>query len=129
MRHLLVSGTILAALALPSAATAAQPAKANFLNEDTGNGARFQTTRHKIKHLDFFCDKTRYSLLKGVHVPKSGRFSFEGRARRFGKSGEPLGIYAVRLSGRFTSPTRAKIRRTLKGCGTATVIVKGRRSG
>jgi hypothetical protein len=115
-------------LALPAVGSAALPVKGSFLNDSNRNGTYLTTTRHTIRSLQFFCKQTRYDVIDLVHVRKNGTFSYRGRTDRYGPGGELMGTtYKVRLSGRFTSPKRVRIKRTLAGCGTATVSAPGRR--
>jgi hypothetical protein len=47
--------------------------------------------------------------------------------REYGESGQPLGVVRGKLEGRFTTSKRVRIKRTIPGCGTATVRATGRR--
>ena len=128
MRHALAAGTVAAAAALPSAAAAALPVDHGvFWNGSHNNGVSFTTTRHSVRDLQFFCDHTRYDLERPVTVHRDGTFSFSGRTRKYGRSGEPLGFYKAKVKGRFLSSKRVRMTRTLRGCDTATVRANGSR--
>ena len=121
MRSVLLAAALVLALAAP--AGAAMPKKAEFWNGSHANGAAFYTSAHTVKELQFFCKQRRYSLERNLHVRKDGTFSFSGKARKYGSSGQPQGLTGVRLHGRFTSPSQAKITRRIHNCGGATVTV------
>jgi hypothetical protein len=57
-------------------------------------------------------------------VRRDGTFAYRGKAYRFGAEGQPLGVWKVRVKGRFVTPRRARITRTLQGCDTATITVR-----
>lgn len=118
------------ALALPATVGAATPSKGSFLNDSSQNGAYVvMSSRHTIKTLQFFCGsdrdyfhrEMRYEVRSLVHVNRDGSFSRSGQADLFGPEGQPYGRAKVRLKGRFTSSRNVRIKRTLEGCGSATV--------
>jgi hypothetical protein len=117
------------ALAAPAAADAARPIKGTFYNGSASRGLFAETKRYYIERLQFFCtsDKnypvrqSRYSVRDRITVHGDGSFSYKGIAYRYGAEGSWVGNKKVRLKGRFTSSRRVKIKRTLEGCGTATV--------
>jgi hypothetical protein len=60
-----------------------------------------------------------------VHIRRNGTFSYRGRGDKYETAGALRGTHwKIRLSGRFTSSSRVKIKRTLEGCGTATVTLR-----
>ncbi|MEA2448259.1 MAG: hypothetical protein QOG63_191 [Thermoleophilaceae bacterium] len=127
MRHVLVASTVAAAAVLPASAAAALPlAHGVFWNGSHKNGVSFDTSRHSVRDLQFFCKETRYDLERPVTVHRDGRFTFSGRLRRYGGEGQPLGIFHGKVRGRFLSAKRVRMRRTLGGCGTATVRASGK---
>jgi hypothetical protein len=127
MRHVLVAGCIAAGAIMPASAAAALPmGDGVFWNGSHMNGVSFTTTRHSVRDLQFFCDKERWDLEQPVTVHRDGTFSFSGRTRRYGRSGQPLGIFShAKLQGRFLSPERVRIKRTLQRCNTRTVRASG----
>jgi hypothetical protein len=114
------------ALAVPAAAGAARPIKGVFYNGSSANGGYLETTHHTITTLELYCKETRYHVWDLVSVRRDGTFSHRGRADRYGAGGRPMGTFNVRLSGRFTRPNRVKIKRTLSGCNTRTVVIAGK---
>ena len=140
MRTPLTLAALALSLALPATvADAARPAKGgSYFNGDSANGARLETTRYSIQELELFCTEpgaesdplryeyraNRFALRRPLEVGSDGRFSFRGRATRYGAEGQWLGRWKVRLSGRFTSRSRVTIKRTLPGCGSATVVAR-----
>jgi hypothetical protein len=121
------ASAFVAALVLAVSATVAEaalPAKGSFLNENSTSGAYLVTSRHTIRTLQLYCRQTNYDIVDLVHVRRDGTFSYTGKADRYGPGGELMGAYRVRLSGRFTSSSRVKIKRTLSGCGSGTVTAK-----
>jgi hypothetical protein len=117
-----------ACLALPAAAGASRPVRGTFFNGSSSNGMFFSTNRYSIPDLQFYCKGDRYDIQELVYIHRNGRFSYSGRAQKYGHSAEPFGAFKVRLSGRFTSPTRVTIKRRLSACNTATVRAKGKRA-
>ena len=138
---LLVAATVTLAVLPPSIAAAARPSAERYLNDSSANGVLVQTTRHKIKTLRFYCANPQYNsdpdhyeyrelrfdVRDYVSVGRDGSFSYRGRANRYGAEGQWLGHAKVSLRGRFTSPTHVRIKRTLSGCGSATVAADAQR--
>jgi hypothetical protein len=133
--HALVVVAVATVLVAPLAADAARPKPGRFLNCSQASGLDLETTRRTITQLWFFCEneldpqrpeyrEARYEVTALVRIRRSGRFSFRGKAKRYGPEGQPLGRWRVRLRGRFTSPRRVRIRRTLSGCDTRTVSAR-----
>jgi hypothetical protein len=122
---------ILVALALPAAALAVTPKSGVYSNKDQTKGLWMETKGHTIRTLWLFCRnhaydgnttrpelrKARYETRHPIHVRDNGSFSYSGTGTRYGTEGQPLGHWRMSLTGRFTSRTHVKIRRTLKGCG------------
>jgi hypothetical protein len=126
MRHVLVAGCLTAGAMMPASAAAALPIDNGvFWNGSHMNGVSFTTTRHSVRDLQFFCERERWDLERPVTVHRDGTFSFSGRTRRYGRSGQPLGIYHARLKGRFLGSKRVRIKRTLGHCNTKTVRASG----
>jgi hypothetical protein len=129
-RNLLACAIAILGLVLPaSMAGAARPVKGSFLNPSSANGVRLDTTRHTITSISFYCHGTRWDLVQFVHVRKNGKFSYRGKLTQYGPEGMPWGYHRGRISGRFTSAKRVRIKRKLPGvCGTAVVRATGKRS-
>ena len=135
---LTVSTAAIVALAVPGAATAVRPSPGVYDKRDQTKGLYMETTRRTIRTLWLFCRNpkydghplrpelrsARYEVREPLHISRSGRFSFRGTAARFGPEGQPLGRWRVRLTGRFTSKRRVRIKRTLRGCDTRTVTAR-----
>jgi hypothetical protein len=120
MRHLFVT-TFAAALLFAAPAAGARPAKAEFWNGDRENGAAFYATKHRVRELQFFCQRTRYDVENLIRVRRDGTFRYRGRMRKYGQSGQPLGFFKGTVKGRFTSRRSVTITRKLENCGRATV--------
>jgi hypothetical protein len=125
--HLLAGSAVALALAAPAAAHAAHPASGTFSNTSQTDGFHLVSSGHTIKTLSLYCAKSAYheaensyEVPRAIHVRDDGTFSYRGRAERYGKQGQWLGYFKVRVSGRFVSPTRVKIKRVLSGCDTQT---------
>ena len=114
-------------LAAPAGAGAARPVKGSFFNGSSANGLYAITTPHTIRTLQIYCADQRFSVQDLVSVGRSGNFSYHGNAYGYGDGGRPTGTFTIRISGRFTSPTRMKLKRSVKGCSTATVSATGTR--
>ncbi len=116
------------AIALSADAEAVRPSPGSFYNGSPSEGLYLETTRRRITTLSLYCTKqeyvvreNRYDLRDTIRIRRGGRFSYRGVANRYGPEGTWLGHFDVRVKGRFTSPTRVRMKRTLEGCGTATV--------
>ena len=128
----------LVALLAPAGASAARPKAGEFHKRDQVKGLYMETTKRTIRTLWLFCvnekyeghdwrpelRSARYEVREPLRIRRDGRFSFRGTAARFGPEGQPLGRWRVRLTGRFTSPRRVRIKRTLAGCDTRTVTAR-----
>jgi hypothetical protein len=133
----LAAAVALASLALaPAAMTAAAPKQGRFWNHSQSKGLYLETTRHTVKTLWLFCRSprydhsqtrpelraSRYEVPVPLHVHRDGSFSYKGRSTRYGAESQPVGHrWKIRVSGRFTSRTHVRIKRTLQGCGSRTV--------
>ena len=128
------------ALTAAPAVDAALPKKGRFVNRDQAKGLYMETTRRNINTLWLFCRNpkydrgfrpelraSRFEIPHPLHIRRDGTFRFKGKAKRYGAEGQPLGRWRMKLSGRFTSRTRVRIKRTLNGCDTRTV--SARRTG
>jgi hypothetical protein len=136
MRRATIAACV-ALVTLPATASAALPVKGSWYNESNSRGAYMETTRHTVKTLWLFCRQhqfdsdpikhpyrhTRYEVPVPLHVKRDGTFSYRGSADRYGAEGQSLERWRIRLKGRFVSPRRVKIKRTLGGCDTGTVTV------
>jgi hypothetical protein len=129
------------ALAVPAGAQAAHPITGAYSNASQKHGAYLETSRHTIRTLHFFCRKAKYDhsatkyqyrasrfeVRDLVHVSPSGAFSYRGTADRFGPEGQPLGRWKLHFTGRFTTSRTVRIKRTISGCSTATVVAHAAR--
>jgi hypothetical protein len=129
------------AVAVPATAPAAVPVPGRFVNRDQAKGLFLNTTRHTVKTLWLFCRRpdydrdpshtefraARFEVPDLLHVGRGGRFSFHGKGNRYGPEGQPLGKWKIRLTGRFVTRKRVRIKRTLQGCGTRVVGAKLKR--
>ena len=144
------AGAILATLAAfvavaiaPAGVGAATPQRGRFWNHSQSRGLYLETTRHTVRTLWLFCRSpqydhsqtrpelraSRYEVPVRLHVGRAGRFSYRGRSTRYGHESQPVGHHwKIRVTGRFTSSTHVRIKRTLQGCGTRTVAAN-RESG
>lgn len=111
------------ALTVPAGAQAAKPSRGSWWNGSARNGAAFDTRGLSVQNVSFFCNRWSYDLKENVPVHRDGTFRYSGPANLWGHEHQWRGNFHVTLSGRFVSPHRVTIRRTLQGCGTATVIV------
>src|SRR3954451_15227003 len=103
-RNLVAGALAVLALTLPaSVAGAARPMKGRFLNGNSANGVRVDTTHRTITQISFYCRGTRWDLVQFVHVRKNGKFSYRGKLTQYGPEGMPWGHHRGRFSGRFTS--------------------------
>ena len=130
-----VVAAVTVALLAPTGASAARPKAGEFHKRGAAKGLYMETTKHTVRTLWLFCvneryaghpwrpelRSARYEVRQPLRSRRDGRLSFRGTAARFGPEGQPLGRWRVRLTGRFTSPTRVRIKRTLPGCDTRTV--------
>jgi hypothetical protein len=126
----------IAALVTPAVAAASLPSKGQWWNHSQSSGLYMVTSHHTVKTLWLFCKakydpqhaefrEARYQVRDLLPVKSDGSFSYHGTADRYGPEGQPLGRWKIRLKGRFTSPSRVKIKRTLQGCGpTLTATAK-----
>ena len=117
---------VAALLAPASVADAVRPAKGTFENMSAKNGVRLTTTRHNVTAISFYCaNKARWSLVAYVRIRRDGSFRYRGRMKQFGNEGQFWGKHRASFSGRFTSPRRVRIRRSLPGaCDRARVRAK-----
>jgi hypothetical protein len=125
------------------AAHAARPVEGEWHNGSQARGAYMETKRRTIGTLWLFCRSerfdgdgvrapyraSRYEIPWAIDVKRDGSFAYRGKAYRFGAESQPLGVWKVRLKGRFVTPRRARIERRLEGCGTATITVRAAPSG
>ena len=130
-----VAGATIVLAAVAAGAHAALPKQGRFVNRDQAKGVDLETTRRTIRKLWLFCRNPRYDhdierpelraarfeVPHPIHVRRGGTFSYRGTGKRYGPEGQPLGRWRMRLTGRFTSRTRVRIKRTLRGCDTRTV--------
>jgi hypothetical protein len=136
---LAVVAALIALALVPAAVTAATPKKGEFVNRSQAKGLYMETTRRTIRTLWLFCRRAdydrdyahtefrsaRFEIPHPIRIKRGGRFSYRGPGRRFGPEGQPLGNHwKMRLKGRFTSPTRVRITRSLQGCATYTVSAR-----
>jgi hypothetical protein len=128
-KRLLPAVVATVALALPAAAAdASRPIRGVFLKNNASNGVRLTTTRFTIRTISFYCAHSRWDLVRTVPVRRDGSFSFRGKLRQYGTMGQPWGEHRARITGRFTSRKRVRIKRTLQGrCGTRTLRARGKR--
>jgi hypothetical protein len=117
-----------ASLAGAPASDAARPVKGTFYNASGTSGLYAITTSHTISTLQLFCGGNRYDVAEGIGVSRNGSFGYRGIAYGYSDGGRPTGTFKVRLSGRFTSPTRIKVKRSIQGCTTGTASATGTRS-
>jgi hypothetical protein len=129
---------LLVALAVPAAAQAARPVEGQWYNGSQARGGFIETEGRSIERLWLFCRSerfdgdpnrpeyraSRYEVPWAVRVKRDGTFAYRGKAYRFGAEGQPLGVWKVRLKGRFVTPRRARIERRLEGCDKATITVR-----
>jgi hypothetical protein len=118
-----------AALAVPAPSDAARPVRGSFYNPSGTAGLYALTTPYTIGTLQLFCGNARYDVADQVSIGRGGSFGYRGIAYGYGDGGRPTGTFKVQLSGRFTSPTRVRIKRTIQGCGTGTATATGTRTG
>ena len=125
-------------LATGAVAEAARPVEGQWYNDSQARGGFIETKGRNIEALWLFCRSerfdtqperfeyraSRYEVPWRIRVKRDGTFAYRGRAYRFGAEGQPLGIWKVRLKGRFVTPRRARIERKLEGCGRATITVR-----
>jgi hypothetical protein len=119
----------------PATVTAAMPKQGRFWNHSQSRGLYLETTRHTVRTLWLFCRNpkyddsdtrpelraSRYEVPVPLHVHRGGTFSYHGRSTRYGPESQPLGHrWKIRLTGRFTSRTHVRVKRTVQGCGTHT---------
>jgi hypothetical protein len=135
MRRATIAACV-ALVTLPATASAALPVHAHWYNDSQARGGYMETTHHTVRALWLFCSSPkdasdpvrdpyraqRYEVPDWLHVGRDGRFSYSGSADRYGAEGQSLGRSHVSLSGRFVTPSRVKIKRKLKGCGTAATV-------
>jgi hypothetical protein len=134
---ILATLTALVAVAIaPAVGGAATPKQGRFWNHSQSKGLYLETTRHTVRTLWLFCRSpkydhsrtrpelraSRYEVPVPLHVGRGGTFSYKGRSTRYGPESQPIGHHwKIRVTGRFTSRTHVRIKRTLQGCGTRTV--------
>ena len=109
-----------ACLAIPATSAAARPVKGSFYNSSGTAGLYAITTPHTISTLQLHCGNDRYDVADQLGIRRDGSFTYHGIAYGYGAGGRPTGTFKIRLSGRFTSPTRVKVKRTIQGCRTGT---------
>jgi len=130
MRHLLVSSFTAAAVLIAAApAGAALPIRGgDWFNRSKTNGVSFESERRSVHNLQFFCNERRFEVDGFLRVSRDGTFHYRGKFRKYGPEASPRGFVRGRLRGRFTSPKRVKIVRSMNDCRKATVRATGKRS-
>jgi hypothetical protein len=127
-------------IALVFAAMAAVPATADaatYLNGSSSNGARVITSGHTIQTFELYCagkgntetsfgNQFAFSVRDVVSLGRKGKFSYSGKAFRYGNEHQPRGLESVKLSGRVTS-TAARVKWSLPGCSSGTVTAPRQR--
>ena len=127
------------ALLAPAAADATLPAAGTWWNGSQARGGYLETTPHTVRTLWLFCRSerfddnaayndfraSRYEVPFALHVRRDGTFSWHGHGYRRGAESQTLpGQWKIRVRGRFVTPRKVRIKRTLEGCGTATTTVE-----
>jgi hypothetical protein len=131
MRNVAIAAAAVLALAAPAAAEGA-----SYFNGATSDGASVKTSGRTIQHLELYCsgrntetvygNKFAFSLRDVVSVRRKGRFSYSGKAFRYGNERQPLGEVSVKVSGRVTS-TAVRAKWSLPNCGSGTVTAPRQR--
>jgi hypothetical protein len=127
MRLVTAAAAIVAALASPTAADAAT----SYVNPSSSNGAYVVKSGSTLQRFEIFCKATKssdeffdrefaFSLRDVVTLKKKGKFTYSGKAYRYGTEHQPREIHSVKLSGRVTS-TAVRVKWSLPGCGSGSV--------
>jgi hypothetical protein len=120
----------LIALAAPAAADAG-----SYVNSSSSSGAQVETSGSTIERFELYCSgdansvyggQAAFSLRDVVSLGKKGKFSYSGKAFRYGNEHQPLGQVDVKVSGRVTS-SAVRANWSLPGCSKGSVTAPRQR--